>query len=75
MLSPGVLLELTWAMLAEVPLFYGRYIDPPKRSLLLNISTEYYLEKEVIIINDMVSRGEIPDPKTYKGSVLMGWEK
>ena len=69
-LSKGVLLELAWAMLAGFPLFYGRYIDPPRKSRFLNISTEYYLDKEVIKINDMVSRGEIPDPKTYKGSVL-----
>ena len=40
----------------------------------ITMDTDIDMKKEykpiVTVINDMVSRGEIPDPKTYKGSVL-----
>ena len=68
--SPGVLLEIAWAYLSGMPI-YEIYFVPFKNDIPYVIKDPAdVLSQEIIKINDMVSRGDIPDPKTYKGSVL-----
>ena len=69
-LSNGVRLELTWASLAKMPI-YITYFTPSITDKPIKMLDSWDVPASyVALINDMVSRGEIPDPKTYKGSVL-----
>ena len=69
-LSPGMKLELAWAKLANMPLFYTWSVKIINKGGDTDTYESIDLSTETGLINDMVSRGEIPDPKTYKGSVL-----
>ena len=69
-LSNGVRLELTWASLAKMPI-YITYFTPSITDKPIKMLDSWDVPASyVALINDGVSRGEIPDPKTYKGSVL-----
>ena len=66
----GVKLELVWAYLAGMPISTTSTVPLAKKFTHSNIDVYHEFEPQIYILYDMVSRGDIPDPKTYKGSAL-----
>ena len=69
--SPGVQMELAWAIEAGMPVYDSPYIAKP--AFMVNDNTPHLKKmnmSRIELMYGMVLCGEIPDPKTYKGSVL-----
>jgi len=70
-LSDGVMLETAWAIESGMPVYYTPYIAKPgfmeDNGCDIDNRLLQFAKNNIF---QMVSRGEIPDPKTYKGSAL-----